>query len=322
MTNTLVAPKKKQSRWFKKEFIPLHLMALPTVLQLIIFSYIPMVGVLMAFQNFNVIQGFFRSQFVGFRNFEFLFASSDAWVITRNTVLYHFGHMIIGYPFVISAALIVTSMRTKRTAKYLQTIYMMPTFLSWAAVSIVVAGMITVPNDYYNTGGIITWILSRFGVVPVNNSWQLTRAFWPPYLLAMNLWKGAGTSMILYIAVISGIPTEQYEAAVIEGANKLQQAWYITIPHLRFIITISLIMSMGGIIRGDFGLFFTMTGGAQGYLLPVIDIVDTYVYRGLMNMGNLGMAAAAGLYQAVVGMVMILFSNWIVTKIDPGSALI
>ena len=306
---------KKQNRFFKREYIPLHIMVLPSVIYLLIFYYTPMVGVLMAFQRYNVMQGFFRSQFVGFQNFRFLFATTDAWIITRNTVLYHFAYLLTGLAVTISGALIISSLRTKGAAKVLQTIYMMPSFLSWTAAASVVGALI-------QQNGLISQILASFGIVPFADNWYMTRWFWPPFLITTSMWKGVGYSMILYVAVISGIPTELYEAAVLEGANKFKQAWYITIPHLRFVLTITLIMSMGSIVRGDFGLHYTVPGGFSGYLLPVIDILDTYIYRGLLQMNNLGMTAAAGLYQSAVGMVMILFSNWIVTKIHPESAMI
>jgi len=308
---------KKENRFFRREQIPLHLMALPTVVFLLIFCYIPMAGVLMAFQRYNVIQGFFKSPFVGLRNFEFLFATSDAWVITRNTVFYHFAYLIVGLVMSVSAALIISSLRTKRAAKVLQTVYMMPYFLSWAAVSIAISGLLSVAGG----GGVITRLMSVFGIGPVYGDWYMTRPFWPPFLIVLSAWKGVGYSTVLYIAVISGISAEMYEAAMIEGANKLQQAWYITLPHLRFILTISIIMSMGSIVRGDFGLHQVVPLG-KTYLLPVTDIIDTYIYRGLSSLSNLGMSAAAGLYQSFVGMVMILFANWIVKKIDSGSAMI
>jgi putative aldouronate transport system permease protein len=150
----------------------------------------------------------------------------------------------------------------------------------------------------------------------------MTRASWPPFFIFLQEWKNAGYAMVLNIAVISGISSELYEAAMIDGASKLKQAWYITLPHMRFIITIGIIMGMGSIMRGDFGLHFLVPGASAGYLLPVIDIIDTYVYRGLLSMSSLGMTAAVGLYQSVVGMVMILFSNWVVNRIDPDSAFI
>jgi len=311
--------KHKESRFFRRENIPLHLMALPAAVFLLIFNYTPMVGVLMAFQRYNVLQGFFKSQFVGLSNFEFLFTTSDAWVITRNTILYHFAYMITGYALAIIAALIITSLRTKRAAKVLQTVYMAPYFLSWTAVSIAVGALLSVAAG----GGPITQLFAVFGIEPALGSWYRTRALWPPLLIALSAWKSVGFSSVLYIAVISGISVELYEAAMMEGANKLQQAWYITLPHLRFILTIQIILSMGSLIRGDFGLHYTVPMAAlYPYLLPVTDILDTYIYRGLNSMGNLGMSAAAGLYQAFVGMLMILFANWIVRKLDSGSAMI
>ncbi len=150
--------------------------------------------------------------------------------------------------------------------------------------------------------------------------WYKQRDVWPGLLVALNAWKGVGYSTVLYLAVISGISHDYYEAAVLDGATKLQQALYITLPHLRFVIGISLIMSLGGIFRGDFGLFYSVTMDS-GRLYPVTDVIDTYIYRGLTKLSNAGMSTAAGLYQSVVGFVMVIGVNAIVNRIDPDSAM-
>ena len=150
--------------------------------------------------------------------------------------------------------------------------------------------------------------------------WYAVSEIWPGLLVFINAWKNVGYQTVLYLAVISGISQDYYEAAVLDGASKFQQAWYITVPHLRLIMAISIIMAMGSIFRGDFGLFYVVTKNS-GRIYDVTDVIDTYIYRGLTQLSNVGMSTAAGLYQSVVGFVMVLFANWVVTKIDPDSAM-
>ena len=307
-----VARKRTWRRFFNKEFAPLYLMALPVFVYLLIFNYAPMVGVLMAFQRFNSALGFFRSQFVGLRNFRFLFSTTDAYIITRNTVLYNVAYIVTGMFLSITVAIVLSSLRTKRTGKVYQTIYMMPYFLSWAAVGIAL-------NAFLASRGIINQVIGSITGEPTRTNWYLVRSFWPPFLIFIKNWKEIGYSVVLYLAIISGIPTEFYEAAMIDGATKFQQTRFITIPHLRFIISISLILAMRGIVSGDFGLHFIVTRDS-GPIYPVTDIIDTYVYRSLIQLQNVGMSAAANLYQSVIGMVMMLVANWTVTKIDPDNA--
>ena len=184
----------------------------------------------------------------------------------------------------------------------LQTIYMMPNFLSWAVVAIIVAAFLERSHGYVNH------VLQMFGQEGLVD-WYKQISIWPPLLVFINAWKGVGYQAVVYLAVISGISSDYYEAARLDGASRFQQAVYITIPHLRFIIAVSLIMAMGGIFRGDFGLY------------PVTNVIDTYIYRGLQNQVNLGMNTAAGLFQSVVGFVFVLLANKIVSKVDPDSAM-
>lgn len=207
----------------------------------------------------------------------------------------------------------LSSLRSGRLAKAFQTIYMMPYFLSWAVVAIIAAAFLERSNGYVNH------ILQMFGQEGLVD-WYQKISIWPPLLVFINAWKGVGYQAVMYLAVISGISRDYYEAAMLDGASRLQQAVYITIPHLRFIIAVSLIMAMGGIFRGDFGLFYTVTKDS-GTLYPVTNVIDTYIYRGLKNQVNLGMTTAAGLFQSVVGFVFVLLANRIVSKVDPDSAM-
>jgi len=305
---------KKKPRLFKKEDISLHLMALPTVIWLVIFCYIPIFGLIMAFQNLNITTGIFGSEFVGLKNFEFLFIGTDAWTITRNTVLYNLAFIILNMVLAVCMSLLLSEVHSRLMAKTLQTIYMLPYFLSWAVVMIVVSAFL-----HYEYG-MIKKLLMSLGIVDKGMDFYQQRGLWPYLLVFINAWKNVGYQTVLYLAVISGISGEYYEAAVLDGANKRQQAWYITIPHLRLVIGISIILAMGNIFRGDFGLFYVVTKDS-GRIYPVTDVIDTYIYRSLTKLSNVGMATAAGMYQSVVGFILILVVNSIVNKIDPDSAM-
>jgi putative aldouronate transport system permease protein len=245
--------------------------------------------------------------------FQFLFATTDAWVITRNTVLYNIVFIIVNLFCAVTLALMLSSLRTKGYAKTVQTIYMMPYFLSYAVVAIIVNAFL------HRDNGLVNSILRLMGETGKTN-WYHQTSLWPPLLVFVNAWKGVGYQTVLYLAVISGISHEYYEAAVLDGATKFQQALYITIPHLRFIIGISLILSIGSIFRGDFGLFYQVPMNS-GRIYSVTDVIDTYIYRSLIHLSNVGMSTAAGLYQSVVGFILILVANKIVTKVDPDSAM-
>ena len=288
-------------------------MALPTIIFLLMFCYAPMFGLVMAFQDFKVDKGFFGSQFVGLNNFKFLFSSTDAWVITRNTVCYNVVFIIVNTSLAILMSLMLSELHSSKLAKTLQTIYMLPYFLAWTVVAIVLSGFLD--RGY----GLVNKIIQAVGGKG-KTDWYKERELWPWLFVFLNAWKGVGYSTVLYLAVISGISNDYYEAAVLDGASKMQQARYITLPHLRTVMCITLIMSLGSIFRGDFGLFYSVTKD-NGRLYPVSDVIDTYIYRSLTTMSNAGMTAAAGFYQSVVGFLTLIFANWVVTKIDSDSAM-
>jgi len=288
-------------------------MALPTIIFLLMFCYAPMFGLVMAFQDFKVDKGFFGSQFVGLNNFKFLFSSTDAWVITRNTVCYNVVFIIVNTSLAILMSLMLSELHSSKLAKTLQTIYMLPYFLAWTVVAIVLSGFLD--RGY----GLVNKIIQAVGGKG-KTDWYKERELWPWLFVFLNAWKGVGYSTVLYLAVISGISNDYYEAAVLDGATKIQQARYITLPHLRTVMCITLIMSLGSIFRGDFGLFYSVTKD-NGRLYPVSDVIDTYIYRSLTTMSNAGMTAAAGFYQSVVGFITLITANWVVTKIDSDSAM-
>ncbi|MGN8631536.1 ABC transporter permease [Blautia sp. HCP3S3_G3] len=305
--------KRKKRQWFCKKDIPLYLMALPTVIWLIMFCYLPMGGLILSFKKYNVQKGIWGSEFVGLKNFEYLFTTSDAWRITRNTILYNVVFIALNLVLSVALALLLNELRVKFMAKTLQTVFIMPYFLSWAVVAILVMAFLDRDNGFVNQ---ILQMIGNKGLI----DWYKRTEIWPPLLIFINAWKSVGYQTVLFLATISGISNDYYEAAVLDGASRLQQARYITIPHLRFVAAITLIMSIGNIFRGDFGLFYTVTKNS-GALYPVTDVIDTYIYRGLMDVGNVGMSAAAGFYQSVVGFAAVIAANKIVSKIDPDSAM-
>ena len=290
----------------------LHVLALPCFVYLLLFHYWPMFGLTLAFQNFSVTKGFFHSEFVGFKNFEFLFATTDAWRITRNTVCYNVVFMLLQTSLSVLVAIVFNELYIKRLAKTLQTLIIMPNFLSMAVIAIVAYGFLNTRD------GMLNQILSSMGMKTRN--WYIYKPVWPFILTLVRMWKDVGYGAIVYVASISGISQEYYEAAVLDGATKLQQARYVTLPHLRHIIVIMLILNMGALFRGDFGLFYNVTQN-NGALYEVTDVIDTYIYRALTTLGNTGMSTAAGLYQSMVGFVLVILSNLVVRKIDEESAL-
>jgi len=295
-----------------KSYYVLYMMAMPAILALLIFAYIPMFGLVMAFQKLNMGKGIFGSEFVGFKNFKFLFSTTDAWVITRNTVCYNTVFILLNMFLAVMLALLLSELRSGKLAKALQTIFIMPHFLSMAVVAIIVYAFLSPTNGFQNN------LLELLGYP--RHSWYMEPKFWPLILIVVNAWKHVGYSAVIYLASITSIPVEHYEAAIIDGANRRQQALYITIPHLKIMMSIMLILSVGGIFRGDFGLFYTVPQNT-GTLFPVTDVIDTYIYRSLMTLNNVGMATAAGLYQSVVGFVLVLTTNKIIKRVSPENAM-
>ena len=290
----------------------LHVLALPCFVYLLLFHYWPMFGLTLAFQNFSVTKGFFHSDFVGFKNFEFLFTTTDAWRITRNTVCYNVLFMLLQTSLSVLVAIIFNELYIKRLAKTLQTLIIMPNFLSMAVIAIVAYAFLNTRD------GMVNQLLSSMGMKTRN--WYIYKPVWPFILTLVRMWKDVGYGAIVYVASISGISQEYYEAAVLDGATKVQQARYVTLPHLRHIIVIMLILNMGALFRGDFGLFYNVTQN-NGALYEVTDVIDTYIYRALTTLGNTGMSTAAGLYQSVVGFILVVLSNLVVRRIDEESAL-
>lgn len=293
--------------------IPLYLMFLPGAIYLIINNYIPMAGIVVAFKKYNVRKGIWGSDWVGFNNFRFLFETPDAWIITRNTLLYNIAFILINTIVGIIFAIFICDALSKRMKKIYQSAILFPYLMSSVILGYIVYAFFSQTNGIVNNT-----ILPTLGIDPV--SWYSEAKYWPFILVFVNLWKGIGYGCLIYISAINGIDPGLYEAACLDGASKWQQIKSITLPSLvPTIITLTL-MNIGRIFYSDFGLFYQTTRNS-GMLFPTTNVIDTYVYRGLMEQGNIGMSAAAGFYQSIIGFVLVITANWIVRKISKESAL-
>ncbi len=290
-------------------------LTLPGTVWFLIFAYLPMFGVLIAFKNWRVHGGFLesliKSDWVWFDNFKFLFSSSDAWLITRNTILYNIVFIVLGIVLPVTLAILLKELHSKKLSKYFQTSMFLPYFLSWVVVSYCLYAFLSPDKGYVNG------IRQNLGMDSI--SWYTEPKYWPFIIIFMSQWKGIGYGTVVYLASICGIDKSYYEAALVDGASKWQQIKSITIPLLKPVIIIMFINAVGGMFRSDFGLFFQLPKDS-GALYSVTNVIDTYVYRGLMNLGNIGMSSAAGLYQSIVGLVLILVTNGIVRKVDNENA--
>lgn len=311
-----VAPKKKR---FDKKTLMLLTMVAPGAIWLILLRYLPMFGIVMAFQDYRIyskapslINNILNSKFVGFANFKFIFASSDSWNMIKNTIGYNALWIVLTLVISVAFAIMLNEITKKTLAKTYQTMMFFPYFLSWMVASYFVLAFLD------PTRGLLTNLQKALGMTPI--SWYTNPKPWPIILTIASLWKNIGYSTILYLAAITGISESQYEAAAIDGANKWQQIFAVTLPHLRGMIIILFIMNVGKIFNADFGLFFAVPQNS-GPLYPATQVIDTYVYNAFNATGNVGMSSAAGLLQNLVGFVLIMTVNTIVRKVDPDSSL-
>ena len=296
-----------------KRYWPLYIMFLPGAVYLFINSYIPMFGIQIAFRQYNAAKGVFGSPWIGFKNFEFLIKTKDAWVRVRNTLLYSLVFIFLGTILAVATAIILSEIRNKKAKQTYQTIILIPFLISMVIVSYLAFAFLSTSNGFINNT-----LVKVFGIKPID--WYNTPKYWPFILVIINIWKGLGYNMILYYATILGIDSTLYEAAVVDGANRWQKVVHVTLPGLKSTIIILTLMALGGIFRSDFGLFYQVPQNS-GPLINVTQTIDTYVYRGLMQNNNIGMSSAAGLYQSVVGFVLVITANTIVRKIDKDSSL-
>jgi putative aldouronate transport system permease protein len=304
----------RPSFWKKlKKDKMLLLLLLPGTLYLLLNNYLPMFGTIIAFKNFNYQKGILGSEWSGFKNFEYLFNTPDAWIITRNTVLYNLVFIALNTVAAIAIAIALNELKNRFMAKFYQSVMFLPYFLSMIVVSYLVLSMLNQEFGYINKG-----ILEPLGFDHI--SWYSETKYWPYILPLVNLWKNIGYLSVVYLAAIIGIDHEYYEAALIDGASKWQQIRGITLPLIAPVVTIMTLLAVGKIFNSDFGLFYQVPLDS-GSLYPVTQTIDTYVYRALLRLGDLGMSSAAGVYQSVVGFVLVITTNWVVRRFDKDNAL-
>jgi putative aldouronate transport system permease protein len=313
--NIAAVPKrKKHQAGYVIDNLQLLILTLPAIALMLVFSYWPMFGIVLAFKDFKVPQGILGSPWISplTRNFDFFIKSIDAFRVTRNTLLLNAMFIAVTTFCAVGFALVMFEVRKSWCIKTYQTIAIIPSFVSWVAIGYMVYALLE-PSK-----GMLNRIIESFGMDSVD--WYARFSYWPVILLVTKIWQGVGLGSIIYYAALVGIDSEYFEAATVDGATRLQQIWYISLPQITSVIIIMTILAIGSIFRADFGLFYNVTRNI-GALYPSTDVIDTYIFRALMKQGNVGMASAVNLIQSVVCFVTLLATNLIVRKIDPEYAL-
>ena len=303
--------KKSLSQSLIRDNVEFLFLSLPAIILLLIFSYWPIYGLVIAFKKFNPILGIGGSKWCGLDNFKFFFQSSDFMRVTRNTVCYGISFLVLGTSAAVVLALLFYNLRNKVALKAYNTIVILPKFMSMVLIAYVVYAILN------PVSGVLNRVLMMFGVKSID--WYSTPSAWPVILNIINLWSSIGMNSVLYYAALMGIDLALFEAAAIDGANKLQSTIHIAIPHLWSIISITSILAIGQLFSGDFGLFYQTTRDV-GLLYPTTDIINTYVFRCLQG-GEMSAGTAVGLFQSVMGFICIMLANGIVKKISPENCL-
>lgn len=290
----------------------LLLMCLPAIIFFFAFNYMPLPGIYVAFVKYNYRDGIFGSKFIGLQNFEFLAQSGKLLSLTKNTILYNLAFIILGNFLAVFVAILLNEMRSKWFKKVSQTLMFLPYFISQVLVGILVFNLLN-----YDTG-FVNGILTSMGL----ERWQpySDPNVWPVLLVIIYLWQQTGYNSVVYFAAIMGIDGEMMEAAKVDGANGFQRIRYIILPSLKPTIVILLLFALGGIVKGNFGLFYNIVG-TNPILYNTTDIIETYVYRATMTDFNFSTASAVGLYQSIIGFVIVMTVNWVVKKIEPDYSL-
>lgn len=288
-----------------------YAMMTPSILWVLIFSYIPMIGIIIAFKNYDMAQGVWGSPWSGLENFKFLFRHKDIFQITYNTIYLNVLFILTGTLTSVFLALMFVEIKNKFFKKLSQSIAILPHFVSWAIVSMFLFG-------FLSTSGIVNNVLTSLGLDPIQ--FYTTPGPWRFILVIVKIWQGAGFGTVVYVATITGLDAGIYEAATIDGASRLQKITKITFPLIRPTIIMLTIMSVGGIFRGDFGMIYALVGD-NSTLFPTIDVVDTFTYRALRTLGDMGMSTATSLFQSVIGLLMVMGTNALAKKLEPDSAI-
>ncbi|APF21478.1 MULTISPECIES: ABC transporter permease [Clostridium] len=290
----------------------LILMLLPAILYFLIFSYIPMGGTILAFKNYNFRDGIFGSPWVGLDNFKYFFISGQAWIVTRNTILYNVAFITVNTILQMGLAILISEIGGKYFKKLTQTAMFLPYFISWVVVGIIAYNMLNLEN------GTINSMIAKIGGEKFN--FYGSTFVWPFIMIFVSAWKNVGYGTVLYLAAIMGIDTETYEAAKIDGANIFQRIFKVTIPSLIPTMIILTLLAIGNIFRGDFQMFYQIIGN-NGPLFNATDVIDTFTFRSLIQSGEVGMSAASCLYQSVFCFITIMISNFLVKKYDKDYSL-
>ncbi|MDR1061254.1 MAG: ABC transporter permease subunit [Clostridiales bacterium] len=292
----------------------IYAMALPGLAFFFLFNYLPMAGIVVAFKNYKFSDGLFGSAWRNpwYQNFEFFFKSGAYVQLTRNTLLLNTAFIVFGTIFSVVLAIMINELIFRRAKKALQAGILMPYFISWVVVGVFSYALFNF--DY----GTINVLLKSLGFQPVN--WYNDASLWPPILTVVHIWKNTGYTSIIYIAALAGIDPSYYEAARIDGASKFQQIRYINLPQLWPTVTTMTLLSVGRIMNADFGMFYSIVG-QNPMLYPTADVIDTYVYRTLRTLGDVGMSSAVGFYQSCVAFVLVLGSNWLARRYQPDGSL-
>ncbi|WP_183600372.1 ABC transporter permease [Paenibacillus phyllosphaerae] len=288
-------------------------MVLPALTYLVINNYLPMFGVVIAFKDYNYREGILGSDWIGFKNFEYLFKTTDAYIITRNTILYNGFFILLNTVLAVTVAILLNEIKHKFFSRLYQSVILLPYLISMVIVGYLGLSMLNVENGFINHH-----ILPMLGIDPI--SWYSESKYWPYILTIVNVWKNIGYLCIIFLAAIIGIDHEYYEAATIDGASRWMQVRKITIPLIMPTITIMSLLAIGRIFYSDFGLFYQVPLNS-GPLQPTTDVIDTYVYRGLVTLGDIGMSSAAGLYQSLVGFILVIVANYAVARRNRDQAL-
>lgn len=313
MNTAQVGKKKKKIRW--KKALPIYILMLPGMLYLLINNYLPMFGIVIAFKNINYRKGILGSDWCGLDNFKFLFTVGDtAFTMLRNTVLYNIVFIILGIVIPITVAILLNEIRLKFASRLYQTLILLPFLMSMVVVSYLTYAFLNADTGYINNT-IFQWL----GIEQKISFYQ-EKAYWPFILVFVNQWKSLGFGMVVYLASILGISPEYYEAAKIDGATKWQQIKNVTLPCLKPTVITLFILNVSKMFYSDFGLFYQVPKNA-GALYSVTQTIDTYVYNALMVQNNIGMSAAACVFQSVVGCILVVVANKIVAKFDKENAM-
>lgn len=307
-----VPDKKTRNPFRANRDVPLLLLALPMILYIFVFKYVTMFGVVVAFQRFQFNKGFFGSPFVGLRNFEFFFTSPDAWRTARNTVGYSAVFILLQLVTTTAVALLLFELRSRLALKFYQTTMFLPRFMSWVIVA-------TMAYAFLNPrSGMLNRLIELTGGEAVN--WYIEPGKWIFILPVAHLWKSLGMGTLIYYAALMGIDSSYYEAAEVEGATRRQMAWHISIPSLLPVMSILMILAVSNIFEADFGLFYQLPQDSA-MLYPTTDVIETYVYRALREIPNLGIPMAADLYKALIGLLLTFGVNGIVRRLSPEHSL-